>query len=145
MTNSFFQNSQKIIHAYNHMCDPLLKRFDLPQVSFDILMFLNNNPEFSTAKEICDMRHIKKNLVSVHVERLVLAGLLRRAAVPGDRRKVALFCTEKAAPVIAAGTEMQQRFYREISRGITREQRELLGELESILASNAERLLADNE
>ena len=36
--------SQKIVHTYNKSCEPMLQKFDLPQVSFDILMFLANNP-----------------------------------------------------------------------------------------------------
>ena len=63
-----------VLNAYNKMCEPILHEFDIPQVSFDILMFLNNNPELSTAQQISEFRKIKKNLVSVHVDKLVTAG-----------------------------------------------------------------------
>lgn len=141
--NPVFQTSQKIIHAYTHLCAPVLAEFNLPQVSFDILMFLTNNPEYSTAQEISEIRHIKKNLVSVHVEKLVDAGLLERNPVSGDRRKIALSHTEKAKPIIEAGLEMQKRFYREITLGITEEQREMIAEIGGILFSNAERIIGE--
>ena len=39
---TFFHDA---LNAYNKMCEPILHEFDIPQVSFDILMFLNNNPD----------------------------------------------------------------------------------------------------
>ena len=39
---TFFHDA---LSAYNKMCEPILHEFDIPQVSFDILMFLKNNPD----------------------------------------------------------------------------------------------------
>ena len=96
--------------AYNVVCKPLCKELDLPQTAFDILMFLGNNPEYKTAGEIVEIRHIKANLVSVNVDRLVRDGYLERKPVKGDRRKTELICTEKAQPVILRGREIQNVF-----------------------------------
>ncbi len=38
--------------AYEAMCHPLLCEFEISKTSFDILMFLSNNPDRYTAKEI---------------------------------------------------------------------------------------------
>lgn len=135
--NAFVTVSEKIIHAYNKKCEPLLAEFHLAQVSFDILMFLTNNPTFVTAQEISDVRHIKKNLVSVHVEKLVHAGLLTRSSVVGDRRKIALSCSEKAKPIVEAGLRMQQSFYDELTVGIGREQWRTLSEIQQRIEANA--------
>ena len=43
---AFFHDA---LNAYNKMCEPILDEFDIPQVSFDILMFLENNPNLCTA------------------------------------------------------------------------------------------------
>mgnify|MGYP003216077237 CR=1 FL=1 len=72
---TFFHDA---LSAYNKMCEPILHEFDIPQVSFDILMFLKNNPDLCTAQQISEFRNIKKNLVSVHVDKLVAAGYLQR-------------------------------------------------------------------
>ncbi len=101
---------RKISLAYGAACKPLCRELDLPQTAFDILMFLGNNPAYKTASEIVELRHIKANLISVHVERLVQEGYLIRRPAPGDRRKTALFCTEKAQPVIRRGRQMQEAF-----------------------------------
>ena len=112
---AFFHDA---LNAYNKMCEPILEEFDIPQVSFDILMFLKNNPDLCTAQQISEFRNIKKNLVSVHVDKLVTAGYLQRGTVSGDRRKILLSCTEKAQPVIRQGRKMQKDFFEKLFAGV---------------------------
>ena len=119
--SDYLAMTKDTMSAYNRMCEPVLLKYDIPQVSFDILMFLENNPEFCTAQEISEVRGIKKNLVSVHVEKQVQAGLLRRGTVFGDRRKISLTVTEKAKPIIEAGLAAQQKFYERLTAGISEE------------------------
>lgn len=102
--------SRKIALAYSAVCKPLCRQLELPQTAFDILMFLGNNPDYKTASEIVEIRHIKANLVSVNVDRLVREGYLTRRGVEGDRRKTELLCTEKAQPIIARGRQLQNAF-----------------------------------
>ena len=89
--------ARKMSAAYTAVCKPLCQSLHLPQTAFDILMFLGNNPEYSTARDIVEVRKIKANLVSVNVDRLVKDGYLIRKKVAGDRRKTQLLCTKKAA------------------------------------------------
>jgi len=133
--------ARKVDYAYERSCGPLLEKFDLPQVSFDILLFLANNPEYKTAQEICEVRHIKKNLVSVHVEKLVSAGYLERSAVAGDRRKVGLSCTEKAKPIIEAGIAMQKNFIAALTNGITEEDWKTHKAMMETIEANAEAMV----
>ena len=109
--NPTIEISFKTAQAYNAMCKPLCQELKLPQTAFDILMFLANNPDCTTARDIVEIRKIKANLVSVNVDRLVQEGYLERRAVAGDRRKTQLLCTEKAQPVIARGRAVQERFF----------------------------------
>lgn len=139
--SSFISSIQNALHAYTKMCEPVLGEFNIPQVSYDILMFLHNNPEFCTAQEISKIRHIKKNLVSVHVEKLVSAGLLRRSTVEGDRRKIALSCTEKAEPIIKAGLEMQKTFFERITDGVSREQWQVYKEIMDTIDMNTKQMV----
>ena len=96
--NPTIEISFKTAQAYSAMCKPLCQELKLPQTAFDILMFLANNPDCTTARDIVEIRKIKANLVSVNVDRLVQEGYLERRAVAGDRRKTQLLCTEKAQP-----------------------------------------------
>ena len=44
--------ARKIRLAYNEYCKSLCKEIHMPQTAFDILMFLGNNPECKTARDI---------------------------------------------------------------------------------------------
>ena len=90
--------ARKTSLAYNRTCKSLCQELKLPQTAFDILMFLANNPEFCTARDIVEVRKLKANLVSVNVDKLVCDGYLERHAIESDRRKTELLCTEKAQP-----------------------------------------------
>ena len=135
---TFFHDA---LSAYNKMCEPILHEFDIPQVSFDILMFLKNNPDLCTAQQISEFRNIKKNLVSVHVDKLVTAGYLQRGTVAGDRRKILLSCTWKAQPILKAGQEMQQNFNQKLTRNIPEEQIHVYKEIIDSMAVNACQML----
>ena len=108
----------KTSQAYNAVCKPLCQELGMPQTALDILLFLANNPDYKTARDIVEVRHIKANLVSVNVDRLVQEGYLRREAVENDRRKTCLVCTEKAAPVIEQGRSMQEQFFARLVAGV---------------------------
>ena len=131
---TFFHDA---LSAYNKMCEPILHEFDIPQVSFDILMFLKNNPDLCTAQQISEFRNIKKNLVSVHVDKLVAAGYLQRGTVTGDRRKILLSCTEKAKPIL----KMQQDFNQKLILNIPKEYMSIYKEIIDSMAANARQMM----
>lgn len=108
--NIHLEFALKIQLAYSEHCKPLCKKIHMPQTAFDILMFLANNPEYKTARDIVEIRNIKANLVSVNVDKLVREGYLTRNSVKGDRRKIELHCTEQARPIIEKGRKLQQDF-----------------------------------
>ena len=65
--NTGIEFTMKLSAAYSAVCRPLCHELNLPQTAFDILMFLANNPEYTTARDIVEIRKIKANLVSINV------------------------------------------------------------------------------
>ena len=51
---------RKLLEVYNDACKPLCKKLKLPQTAFDILMFLGNNPQYQTARDIVKIRNINQ-------------------------------------------------------------------------------------
>ena len=137
--------SRKIALAYSAVCKPLCRQLELPQTAFDILMFLNNNPELCTAQQISEFRKIKKNLVSVHVDKLVTAGYLQRGSVTGDRRKVLLSCTEKAQPILKRGRQLQNAFSERLFANMDEEMRRIFSAAMRIIENNLNELLEADE
>lgn len=135
--------AQKLSQAYSSACKPLCVSLGLPQTAFDILLFLANNPRYTTARDITEVRKIKANLVSVNVSRLVADGYLTRNAVTGDRRKVQLLLTEKAQPVVQQGQALQQRFFADLFSGMDEDTRKGFFYALSIMDQNLNHLVKE--
>ena len=136
--------SRKLSLAYESMCKPLCHELKLPQTAFDILMFLANNPEFKTARDIVEVRKLKANLVSVNIDKLVNEGYLIRKNVEGDRRKVQLLCTDKAQPIISRGQQLQEHFVEQLFADIDDATRQTIFQGMQQMELNLKLILEDN-
>lgn len=128
--------SQKLYQAYQLTCHPLCQAYHLPQTALDILLFLANNTEYHTARDIVEVRKLKANLVSVNIARLVEDGYLTRSPIPGDRRKVNLSLTEQAMPVAAQGQALQQSFFAALFQGVSPEDQATFHHVLDAMAQN---------
>ena len=134
----------KTAQAYNAVCKPLCQELKLPQTAFDILMFLANNPDRRTASDIVEFRHIKANLVSMNVDRLVKEWYLERRAVAGDRRKTELLCTEKAGPIIARGRAVQNAFFKRLLDHVEPADQEVFFRTMELIGKNLDEIIKEN-
>lgn len=133
----------KMAHAYSVMCKPLCQKMKLPQTAFDILMFLSNNPQYKTARDIVEVRKIKANLVSINVDKLVKEGYLERREVAGDRRKTELMCTSQADSIIEKGRLVQKDFKDTLFNNMDDSMKEILFKGMEIMEDNLDRILED--
>ncbi|MBS6836009.1 MAG: MarR family transcriptional regulator [[Eubacterium] rectale] len=115
-----FEFAEKISRTYSDECRPLCHELKLPQTAFDILMFLANNPEYKTARDIVEIRKIKANLV---------------------RRKTELVCTKKAGTVIERGRRIQQQFTANLFAGVDEEQKKQLTIVMEQLENNMDEII----
>ena len=137
--------TKKFMAAYKAAQKKVCKAWNVPEVSLDILLFLANNPEYTTARDIVEVRSIKANLVSQHVDRMVREGYLCRKEVQGDRRKRDLSLTEKAMPIIEAGRRMQTDFFETLFHGISEEEKRVFFETMDIMSRNMDKILKGND
>ncbi|MGN0430321.1 MAG: MarR family winged helix-turn-helix transcriptional regulator [Acetatifactor sp.] len=122
-----------LIETYSERCKPLCREIQMPQTAFDILMFLANNPEYNTARDIVEIRGLKANLVSINIEKLVKEGFLERMPDAKDRRKNVLICTENAKSIIEKGRQLQIGFFGNLFDGIDKEsRRQFFGVIEKL-------------
>ena len=123
--------ARKMALAYTAVCRPLCQEMKLPQTAFDILMFLYNNPEYKTARDI--------------VEKLVQDGYIERQAVEKDRRKTELICTQKALPVQKRGRGLQQEFAERLMMGLSDEDQKKLAIYFSQMEKNLDQIIKGDE
>ena len=133
----------KMAHAYSVMCKPLCQEMKLPQTAFDILMFLSNNPQYKTARDIVEVRKLKANLVSINVDKLVKEGYLERREVAGDRRKTELICTSKADSIKEKGRLVQKTFKDTLFNNMDDSVKDVLFKGMEIMEDNLNRILED--
>ena len=125
--------SHDLIETYSERCKTLCREIQMPQTAFDILMFLANNPEYNTARDIVEIRGLKANLVSINIEKLVKEGFLERMPDAKDRRKNVLICTENAKSIIEKGRQLQIGFFGNLFDGIDEEsRRQFFGVIEKL-------------
>ena len=110
----------KMAHAYSVMCKPLCQKMKLPQTAFDILMFLSNNPQYKTARDIVEVRKIKANLVSINV-----------------------VCTSQADSIIEKGRLVQKGFKDTLFNNMDDSMKEILFKGMEIMEDNLDRILED--
>ncbi len=132
--------TRSFLEAYGDYCKPLCRELGMPQMAFDILMFLSNDPEQCTAKDISRSRGFKENILSVNINKLVNEGYLERLSVDGDRRKVRLVLTEKAQPIIQRGQKIQQEFETAMYDGLSAEEIVLCRRCLEIISANSEKI-----
>lgn len=118
----FISISTKAMKTYETFCQPVCKKFQINQTSFDVLMFLANNPEYNTARDICEIRGIRTGIASVAIDLLVKNGYLQRQPDARDRRITRLILTEKSGEIIQNGRLIQRKFGKQLTAGISEEE-----------------------
>lgn len=135
-----FNGANRFIEAYHTVLQPICRDTGLPPMAVDILMFIANNPENATAKDVCRCRGLKAGIVSVHIDRLVNEGLLLRQAVPGDRRKTQLVCTDSANSIIERGRTLQKSFAQKLLSGMSDTDIDIFHNCLTVLSGNIEEI-----
>lgn len=119
---SFFALMRNAYAVYDKYCQAVTRQWGINSTSFQILMFLANNPDNNTARDVCIHRGLKTGIVSVSVEHLVSKGLVERRVDPVDRRIQRLYLTELADELVNSGNEIQNHFYNTLRQGLTEEE-----------------------
>lgn len=129
--------------ARDRFFKPLCQELKLSKTSLEILLLLDRWPQWDSAKDVVKYGGIKPGIVSDHVERLVAEGYLERSPVAEDRRRIRLVLTQKTAPVVARGRELQRHFCEYMTRGLTEADRKHFYECLQIVALNAEQAVTE--
>lgn len=106
----------------NYVCS----KYDISNVELDVLLFLNNNPGYDTAKDIVELRGIAKSYVSKAVDLLIKKELISAVADKNDKRIVHLKIEDKSKDIIEDGRVGQDNFLDIIYKDISNEERENL-------------------
>ena len=130
---------------YTKLFQPLAEEYGLSQLEIDILLFLHNNPECDTARDITNLRGFAKSNVSKAVEALSRRGWLDVRTDPSDRKLRRLRIKPAALDGLEALCTCQESFYTVLLKGFAPEEREALHRVLERLDSNIQKAMEDLE
>lgn len=99
-TTKILVSGQQMKRLYEKQFEEICERYQITQNEADIIVFLANNREFDTARDIVEFRMIAKSYISKSVEDLIKKDFLVRTLDKEDRRIIHLKLTDKSIPMI---------------------------------------------
>lgn len=84
--SEFLSITNQFNKLYSGSINAVAAGYGMSKVEVDVLLFLHNNPQYDTARDIVEYRHIAKSYVSKAVELLVKRGALLIREDDKDRR-----------------------------------------------------------
>ncbi len=115
---------QQFNKLYKKLQNVVCDKYDLSNVELDVLLFLYNNPEYDTAKDIVELRGFAKSYVSKAVDLLIKKELISNFEDKNDRRINHLKLTDKSHDIVEEGKLIQKNFFEIIYKNISKEDRE---------------------
>lgn len=138
----YFEIYQPMKKFYGLCIAPVMEKFQMTRAEADIMLFLANNPEYDTAKEIVEVRGMTKSQTSSSVASLVSKGYLAGFFQDGDHKTVHLVIQDAAKEMIFCGKKAQKRFLESLEDGLTAEElkvmKHCLGQIEKNIRGRLE-------
>ena len=133
--------SRQMERYYAERFVPMVERTGLTMNEIHELLFLANNPDCDTARDVVMLRGLSKSQVSQAVEAMVNKGVLLRRADDEDRRVVHLAITEAGVSLAKEAQSIQADCGAQLLDGITAEELAVLRRAVEQMMANGNRLM----
>ena len=107
---------------YSCLLGPVCTKHGLTPAELLVLLFLANNTEYDSAKDIVSKLKITKSHVSISVRDLKERGYLKSGYEGRNRRTVHLQLCDTAGEIVADVRNVQRRFLRILGSGFSEEE-----------------------
>lgn len=121
---------------YDKSLQPVCDAYAMTRNELDILLFLANQPDYDTAKDIVDRRRLTKSHVSMSLKNLTGRGYIQTFYQQGNRKSLHLKLTEAAEGVVREGRLAQKEFAFGLLQGLTEEQTQIMKKSVEIMTKN---------
>ncbi|WP_028043237.1 MarR family transcriptional regulator [Candidatus Stoquefichus massiliensis] len=127
---------QSMKKLYDHLCLGVTKKYQISRNELDILLFLHNNPQFDSAKDIVEKRGLVKSHASMGIEKLVKSHYLETIQDNKDRRKYHLYLLPPSKDIVEDGLQVQKQFYDILFKGFTVEEKKMYHNMLHLMYKN---------
>ncbi len=140
---SYFTYLSKMDKTHRKMCFKEVEEYHFTPNEILVLMFLSNNPDFDTARDIAYYKNISKGLIAKSVEDLANQGYLILKKDEKDRRKIHLILSKKSKEVVERIRKCSKNFQDHLLEGVSKEHLEILNKTCDIMEENLERMIEE--
>lgn len=123
---------------YDRQFEGLLAPTGISMREMHVVLFLANNPDCDTARDVAELRGLAKSQVSAAVDLLAERGFLCRRSDQTDRRVVHLALTDQGTALAGAGQRIQSACVDTLLSGLTQAEAEQFQTLLEKVLSSAE-------
>lgn len=125
---------------YHLILAPICGKWEITRNELDVLLFLQNNPQYDRAADIVRYRGIAKSHVSMSVASLESRGFLTRKFDKADRRTAHLELSEQGREIAGEARKYQTQFFSALYQGVTEEELALWGRVTEKVCDNIRNL-----
>ncbi|MDZ4992245.1 MarR family transcriptional regulator [Clostridium perfringens] len=120
--NAFLVSFTKAKKTYKKFISPILNELGLTHNEFEILVFLQENLEYNTAKDIVEFSGLSKGLISRSIESLLKKEMLTIKKDDKDKRIVRLYISDSAIETIDVLNKISNEFCKLLLEGLKDEE-----------------------
>ncbi len=121
----------------------LCSRYCLKRAEIEVLLYLHENPEHNTAKDIQNYLYINKGYVSQIVDSLHQNGYLTATPDEKDRRFVHYAVTDKTAEIAEDFEALNENLGEKLFEGVSEEERKTFQNVAEIVFGNIVNMLKE--
>lgn len=144
MIIDFLDTIASLKKLYAVSLEPICKQYSLTRMELDILLFLANNPQYDSAKDIIERRRLAKSHVSTSINSLIKKDYLESKYLPDNKKTVHLKLLDSTNEVIEAGQLVQKNFFETILKDLSKNEKQIIIDVFSKILKNTQQALEEN-
>jgi DNA-binding MarR family transcriptional regulator len=134
-------NGQQFKKLYDRKCNQISKRYGLTRIEIEILLFLENNPSYDTAKSIVELRFYAKSHVSKAIDSLIKSGYVLVKSDEHDRRCIHVKIAPSAEQVVREANDLHHNLIEILYKNISLEEKRIMESVAKKIANNIKEAL----
>jgi DNA-binding MarR family transcriptional regulator len=117
---------QQFKKIYERIYNQISTKYGLTKIEIEILLFLDKNQSYDTAKDIVELKFYAKSHVSKAIDSLIHKGYVLGVLDEHDRRCVHLKIADAAEPIVGEANEMRDNLINILFKDITLEEKRIM-------------------
>jgi DNA-binding MarR family transcriptional regulator len=136
---------QQYKKIYERLFNQISKKYGLTMIEIEILLFLEKNQSYDTAKDIVELKFYAKSHVSKAIDSLIHKGYVLGNLDEQDRRCIHLKIADAAEQIVREANEMRNNLINILYKDMTWEEKKLMESVAKKVANNIKEALEKDE